>query len=396
MTSPLSTSGRAAYERVQRAFAQHFGGEPTLAVRGHGRINIIGEHTDYNLGFVLPGAIDKSIYFLARPNERPEIRLQALDIERSGRIALDTAIERSDELWRDYLAGICLQFRERGYELPGLDIAFGGDLPVGSGMSSSAALECGMATLLNELTGAGLSGPEIAQLAKKSSNTFLEIPCGIMDQFASMMGQDSGVILLDCRSLEYEPVPVAMGDYEWVLINSNVSHELGDSAYGQRVRECAEGVDILQRKYPEVKSLRDATPALVEELREAMPENVYLRCHYVTSEGVRTQRAVAALRAGDHVTMGELLLQTHAGLRDEYEVSCPEVDFLVDRAIANPHVTGARIMGGGFGGCTINLVHREAAETFGQETLAAYAERFGRQGELYRVRLTAGTSVFSL
>lgn len=393
--TPLSTSGRATFERVKQAFATHFGGEPTIAVRGHGRINIIGEHTDYNLGYVLPGAIDKSIYFVARPNGLREIRLQALDIQRSGSIDLDR-IERSDQLWRDYLAGICLQFNERGIELPGLDVAFGGDLPVGSGMSSSAALECGMATLLNHVTGAGISGPDIAQLAKKSSNTFLEIPCGIMDQFASMMGQASGVILLDCRSLEYEPVPVAMGDYEWLLINSNVSHELGESAYAERVRECAEGLTILQRKYPEVKSLRDATPALVEELRTAMPENVYRRCRYVTSEDVRTQRAVGALRSGDQAMMGELLLQTHAGLRDDYEVSCPEIDFLVDRAIADQRVSGARIMGGGFGGCTLNLVHRDATEDFGQQTLAAYAERFGRDGEMYRVRLTEGTSVISI
>ena len=388
-------SGRAAFERVKQAFTAHYGGKPTVAVRGHGRINIIGEHTDYNLGLVLPGAIDKSIYFVARPNERREIRLQALDIQRSGSIDLNR-VERSDQLWRDYLAGICRQFQERGIELPGLDIAFGGDLPVGSGMSSSAALECGIATLLNHLTGAGLTGPDIAQLAKKSSNTFLEIPCGIMDQFASMMGQASGVILLDCRSLEYESVPVAMGDYEWLLLNSNVSHELGDSAYAERVRECAQGVEILQRKYPEVHSLRDATPALVEELRTAMPVNVYRRCHYVTSEGVRTQRAVTALRAGDHATMGELLLQTHAGLRDDYEVSCAEIDFLVERAMADAHVLGARIMGGGFGGCTLNLVHRDATEAFGQRTLAAYAERFGREGALYQVRLTEGTSVIPL
>jgi galactokinase len=266
----LSTTGRAALDRVSRAFTQHFGGSPTLAVRGHGRINIIGEHLDYNLGFVLPGAIDKSIFFLARPNDRNEIRFQALDIERSGTIDLDR-VDRSGTLWLDYLAGICRQFIDLGFSPPGLDIAFGGDLPVGSGMSSSAGLECGMATLLNHLTGAGLTGPQIAQLAKKSSNTFLGIPCGIMDQFASMMGQASSVILLDCRTLDFETVPVAMGDYEWLLINSKVSHELGDSAYPVRVRECAEGVAILQQKYPAVKSLRDATSAQVEELRSVLP-----------------------------------------------------------------------------------------------------------------------------
>lgn len=391
MDTPSAT-GRAAQDRVARAFTEHYGGEPAHGVRGHGRINIIGEHLDYNLGYVLPGAIDKSIYFLARPNGTRTIRLQALDIGRSGQIDLDR-IERSDTLWVDYLAGICRQFADLGHELPGLDIAFGGDLPVGSGMSSSAALECGMATLLNHLTEAGLSGTDIARLAKKSSNTFLNIPCGIMDQFASMMGRDSSVILLDCRSLDYETVPVAMGEYEWLLLNSNVSHELGDSAYAERVRECAQGVEILQRKYPEVKSLRDATPALVEELRSAMPVNVYRRCHYVTEEVLRTQRAVLALRAGDHATMGELLLQTHAGLRDDYAVSCPEVDWLVERAAADARVAGARIMGGGFGGCSLNLVHREAIADFAEQTLAAYAERFGRAGAKYRVRLTEGTSV---
>jgi galactokinase len=214
-----------------------------------------------------------------------------------------------------------------------------------------------------------------------------------MDQFASMMGQPSSVILLDCRSLDYETVPVQMGDYEWLLLNSNVSHELGDSAYGTRVAECAQGVEILQRKYPEIKSLRDATPALVEELRSAMPVHVYQRCHYVAEEIVRTQRAVVALRAGDHETMGKLLLQTHAGLRDEYEVSCAEVDWLVERAAADARVAGARIMGGGFGGCSLNLVHRDAVTAFAERTLAAYAERFGRQGAAYRVRLTEGTSV---
>lgn len=376
---------------VLAAFQRETGRTPDLKVDARGRINIIGEHTDYNDGFVLPGAVDKSIFFAAGRNNVGKVRFWALDLNEYAEMDV-AAIRPTDKLWVNYVAGIADQFRQRGHELPGFDLVFGGNLPKGSGMSSSAALETGTALVVNELTGAGLSKPELARLAQRSSHQFVGIPCGIMDQFASLMGEDDAVILLDCRSLDYEVVSSQAGEYEWILINTKVSHELASSEYPTRVAECREGVRILQQYDPSIRALRDVEPALVKAHREEMGEEVFARCLFVTEEKDRTHRAVDCLRQGRWAELGELLFATHAGLRDLYAVSCPELDFLVQKAVSAPGVAGARLMGGGFGGCTINLVHRDHKEAFVSAALRDYETRFGVAAEAYPVHLVQGTS----
>ncbi|MEO0723333.1 MAG: galactokinase [Bacteroidota bacterium] len=379
---------------VQQQFTNTFGYAPALLVRAPGRINIIGEHTDYNLGLVLPGAIDRELYFAVGENQDQLLRFRALDISASADVQL-TDLRPSGKLWLDYLLGIAQQFVQEGYDLRGLDIVFGGNLPVGAGVSSSAALECGMASVWNELLNAGKSKTELAQLAQRSSHEFVGIPCGIMDQFASLQGVEGHAILLDCRDLSFHKVPVAVDGCEWVLLNSKVSHSLAESAYVDRVEECNAGVAVLQQYYPEVQSLRDVSPPMVEELKSVIPEVVYRRCRYVVGEHARTLAMIEMLKAGKAQQVGMLLNLTQLGLAQDYEVSCPEIDFLFAQAYRYPGVYGARIMGGGFGGCTLNLVQSAHRADFVSTALAAYKEEFGVQGEELVVGLVDGVSIFT-
>jgi galactokinase len=377
---------------VANQFAQRTGHPPTLKVRAPGRINIIGEHTDYNQGLVLPGAIDKSLFFAVRPNGTTQLRCWALDIDAYAEADLG-AIVAGDQLWFNYLLGIADQFQQRGHVLPGLDVVFGGDLPVGAGVSSSAALECGMAMTWNTLLQAGLDGPQLAQLAQRSSHQFIGIPCGIMDQFASLNGQQDAAILLDCQDLSFRAIPVAVAGCEWVLLNSKVSHNLADSAYPERVRECQEGLAILQKHLPAITALRDVTPAQLAGLEAELPAQIYRRCRYIIGEHYRTLMMIDALQAGDTEKIGMLLYHTHIGLSEDYEVSCPEIECLFGAALQHPGVHGARLMGGGFGGCTLNLVQSSAREAFVAEALAAYEAAFGIRGDYLPVRLVRGVEV---
>lgn len=377
---------------VRQQFSELFGYAPVLVIRAPGRINIIGEHTDYNQGLVLPGAIDRALYFAVGRNDHDLLRFRALDIDAQMDVPL-ASIQPTNELWANYLLGIAQQFVAEDFPLSGLDIVIGGNLPVGAGVSSSAALECGMATAWNEILQAGKSRTELAQLAQRSSHQFVGIPCGIMDQFASLQGVANHAILLDCRDLSFQKVPVAVDGCEWVLLNSKVSHSLADSAYPKRVAECAEGVEILQQHYPGIQSLRDATPPQVEELRALFPEVVYRRCRYVVGEHFRTLMMIKALEAGNATQVGQLLNLTQLGLAQDYEVSCPEIDFLFTQAYRHPGVYGARIMGGGFGGCTLNLVREDQRTDFVQSSLSAYEKEFGITGEELVVRLVDGVSI---
>ncbi|WP_116124307.1 galactokinase [Lewinella sp. IMCC34183] len=355
-----------------------------------GRVNLIGEHVDYTGGLVLPAAIDYSIYFLARPLDEPVWKLHAADLDAAASVALPLD-GRTGELWVDYLAGVGTQFQDQGHFLPGLEIVFGGDLPRGSGLSSSAALEGGMAFLLNELLTAALSRPELAALCQRSSNTFLGIPSGVMDQFASLNGSADGPIVLNCETLTSEPVKNEIHGYTWLLANSKVTHDLSDGAYGERVKECQRALEYIQRTYPRVLHLSATLPDQLRRVIEEMDEVAALRATYVVEENTRVRRAVNALEAGSPTEMGELLNRSHAGLRDQYAVTCPETDFLQERSIASDGVAGARQMGGGFGGCTINLVRDDAVEALKNTLTAAYQEAYGRTPEFYPVHITAGT-----
>ena len=381
------------FDTVNSLFVQRFGRTPIYEIRACGRINIIGEHTDYNLGYVLPAAIDKYIYFVGAPNGLDHCRVYAADIDEYDTIPLAPPLQKSNRLWINYLTGILDQYQQQGAQLKGLDVVFGGNLPLGSGMSSSAALETGFATLAKTAYGIEIEKPEIARLAQRSSHQFVGVPCGIMDQFASLMGREKHLVLLDCRSLTYEYIPCDLGNYEIVLINSKVSHNLSDSAYEARVEECAKGVEVLQKIYPEVKSLRDASQEMVKTQEEALGPIVYRRCLYVTTENERLLQVCDALRNGRVEEVGPLLFETHAGLRDLYEVSCEEVDFLVDFAKEHPGVIGSRIMGGGFGGCSINLVDKSQSQAFIDSIQAAYLIAHGRSAEAYQVDIVDGTDL---
>ncbi|MEL6276851.1 MAG: galactokinase [Bacteroidota bacterium] len=361
-------------------------------VRSPGRINIIGEHIDYNGGLVLPAAIDKAIYFAVRRRADQLLVLHALDINERATVQLPQNT-KTGNLWVDYLLGIAEQYRLQGHQIPGLDIVFGGNLPRGAGVSSSAAMEGGMAFISNKITKAGFSRSELAQICHQSSNVFLGIPSGIMDQFASLNGKADHAILLDCNSLEHEFIPAQLPGYKLLLVNSLVTHQLGDSEYPVRVKECQEGLAALQVLFPELKTLAEATPKQVEAIRPQVSDTIYRRCHYVSQESIRIQRAVVALRAGDALSLGEEMNATHAGLRDDYEVSCAEIDFLQAFAQAYPDVAGSRIMGGGFGGCTINLIKEAAIPAFKTAIATAYRTAENIEPGFYEVHIQDGTQL---
>ena len=359
-------------------------------LRSPGRVNLIGEHVDYTGGLVLPAAINFAIYFAARPLDTPEWRLHAVDLGETYTLPLPIR-GRTGTLWVDYLAGIGVQFQDRGHYLPGLEVAFGGDLPRGSGMSSSAALEGGIAFLMNHMLQAGYSRPALAALCKRSSNTFLGIPSGIMDQFASLNGSGTGPIILNCQTLSSEPVKNAISDHGFMLVNSLVSHDLSSGAYADRVAECRRALEVIQESYPRVTHLSATLPDQLQSVSDRMDDLTRRRATFVVEENRRVSRAVLALEGGSAVEMGRLLNETHAGLRDQYEVSCAEIDFLQSVAAGLPGVAGARIMGGGFGGCIICLVHADQTESFQTAISAAYEAEYGLVPECYPVVLRAGT-----
>ncbi|MBC6996062.1 galactokinase [Neolewinella lacunae] len=358
-----------------------------------GRINLIGEHTDYTGGYVMPAAIDKGIYFYARPIAEPVLRLYAADLQENA--VLDLPVRgKSGQLWADYLAGIVDQFQQLGYVVPGLEIIFGGDVPRGSGMSSSAALEGGMAFLLNAVVEAELSRPALAQLAQRSSNTFIGVPTGIMDQFASLNGSAQGPILLQCATLDFHPINATLPGYSWLLVNSLVTHELGSSQYPIRVAECARALAALQSIYPGLDNLSAATLPQLDAVADTLDAVAFRRAYYVISENARVHRMAQALAEGEVARAGTLLNATHAGLRDDYAVSCEEIDFLHYQAtevFQGGHVAGARIMGGGFGGCTINLVRTSDVPALQAFLAEAYQDAYHITPEFYPVQIGPGT-----
>lgn len=321
-----------------------------------------------------------------------QLVLRALDLDEAATVALPCS-EKTTNLWVNYLVGIADQYRQRGIELPGMDLVFGGDLPSGAGVSSSAALEGGMAFICNEISGAGFSRPELAVICKASSNNFMGIPSGIMDQFASLNGEKDRAILLDCDTLDFELVEAELPGYQFLLVNSMVTHELASSEYPLRVAECQEALVVLQQYEPELRALCHANPAAVEAVRSNMREVVYRRARFATTEMNRIRQAVISLKAGDAVAVGKEMNATHAGLRDDYEVSCEEVDFLQVFAENYPGVAGSRIMGGGFGGCTINLIKAERVAGFTKDIAAAYRTAIGQEPSFYEVPLSMGTEI---
>ena len=364
-----------------------------LLVRSPGRVNLIGEHTDYNEGFVMPASIEKEIRLGIAKNNLSEIHIFSLDYQQSIVVKLAELSPLEENSWANFILGIVTELQVLGHTLEGFNCVFEGDIPLGAGLSSSAALECATVFALNELFNLGLDRMTMVKVAQKAENNFVGVKCGIMDQFASMFGQANQVIQLDCRSLDYQYSPLQLNDYKIVLLDTQVKHSLADSAYNTRRSECEAGVSFLQKHHPEIKSLRDASPELLEKYKDQMDPVVYQRCHYVVSENQRVRRTSDALKQGNLKEVGDQMYASHQGLQHEYEVSCKELDFLVEKAKTFDAVLGARMMGGGFGGCTINLVAENEVANYIEQMTTSYKSELNQELKAYVCNLGQGTGL---
>jgi galactokinase len=378
-------------EKVVSAFHQTFKSEPSFTILSPGRINIIGEHVDYNDGFVLPAAIDKYVCFAIAESGTSQCTLVALDLNKKYTFDLNTDLAPVEEMWVNYILGVVAPLKN---QLKGFNITFSSTIPMGSGLSSSAAVECGAAFALNTLFDLGLSKEQVAKLGQQAEHSFVGVKCGIMDQFASVFGKANQVIKLDCKTLAYEYYSADLGDYCLVLLDSKVKHTHLTSGYNTRREEVEAGLQIIKNAFPEVNTYRDCTLKQVEEVKDGLDEIRYKRCSYVVKEINRVSEAVKALISNDFETLGKLMNATHEGLSEDYEVSCEELDFLVAQAQNMPGVLGARMMGGGFGGCTLNLVKKSALLKLEDEIQLAYKERFGIDLEVYKIAISEGTHLY--
>lgn len=365
--------------------------DDSIVVRSPGRINLIGEHTDYNEGFVLPAAIDKAVYIIIEKKPGTRLYLHSVDFNESFEIDISD-IKPVLGHWSTYILGVVDQFIQKGQIVPGFKLNIYGDVPLGAGLSSSAAVECAVAFALNELLQSGLSRRELALMAQAAEHRYAGVKCGIMDQFASLFGKKNHVIRLDCRSLEYEYFPLELGQYAILLFDTMVKHSLASSEYNIRRSQCEEGVMQIRQNYPSVHSLRDATMEMVNECISEF-ETARRRCKYVVEEIDRLQKGCKDLQAGDPIAFGRKMFATHDGLSKEYEVSCKELDYLVDSVRNNPAVIGARMMGGGFGGCTINIIVKEKVEEILAKLSVDYKKDMGKDLKHYLVNIEDGTSL---
>jgi galactokinase len=378
---------------VIRKFRELYSGEP-LVIRAPGRINLIGEHTDYNDGFVMPAAINYGTFFALAPATDNRTEIFALKYNESGEVRLDQDIQPvTDQVWMNYLLGVIHQLKQQGHKLKPFKCVVGGNIPVGSGLSSSASLECGFAFALNELNHLSIDKQKLIAMAQWSEHNFVGVKCGIMDQFASMMGRKGNVILLDCRSLEYSYSPLTLSGHSLVLCDTKVKHALVTSDYNTRRQECERGIRVLQKHYPNVKSLRDVNELMLRNHEHEFEGKEFNRCLYVVREIERVQAANQYLQINNLKGFGEKMFETHSGLSEMYEVSCEELDFFVAIAREHPGVIGARMMGGGFGGCTINIVKTDAVEDFVSTLTKSYRTSLGLEAEIYRVTVEDGVSI---
>lgn len=380
-------------KNTSRFFQETFGTTAEKTVLSPGRINIIGEHIDYNDGYVLPAAIDKIICFAFEKNNSNQSRVIAIDLNDEFEINLADPIELTDNMWTNYLRGVLKQLKLKGFKVEGFNCVFSSTIPVGSGLSSSAALECGFLFGLNELFNLNIKPVDIA-LMGQSAEHWVGINCGIMDQFSSVMGLENKVIKIDCRTLEYEYHNADFNDYSLILFDSNVKHTLMTSAYNERREQCEEGIAVVTNNFPEITSFRNCTEQHIIELKDVMSAAVYKRSLYVVKEINRVILACDALDKGDIETLGKLMFETHEGLSTDYEVSCAELDMIVDTLKKEEAVIGSRLMGGGFGGCTINLIKKGHEDRIKKQLSALYFETFGIELKIYDVKIGNGTSLY--
>lgn len=362
----------------------------SITVKAPGRINLIGEHTDYNNGFVLPAAIQKAATAIITKRSDNQVHLTAQDLNDTIVVTL-TQLQVCEKQWANYIIGVIAQFAKKYEFTSGFDITLTSNVPVGAGLSSSAAIECAIAFGLNELFALGIDKMELAFMAQKAEHEYAGVQCGIMDQFASLFGKKDHVVLLDCQTMAYQYFPLSLKDYSIVLFDTGVKHALASSEYNTRRKECEEGIQLIQKKYPQVISLRDVTIQMLTECVDKVTSPiVFNRCQYVIEEIERTQAATQDLMKQDLKAFGEKMFFTHKGLSEFYEVSCPELDVLVHSVKNNPNVLGARMMGGGFGGCTINIVKSSEATQLIETLTTIYQNQTGKDLQHYIVSIEDG------
>jgi galactokinase len=381
-------------KNIEDKFIQIFHQNPALLVRSSGRINLIGEHTDYNGGFVLPAAIDKAVFLAISARTDKFCHFFAYDLNEHFTTHLDHLQKTNVHTWANYLMGVLtvIQKTAKNSELlRGVNIVFGADLPSGGGLSSSAAIENSVGFGMNELFNLGFSRLDLVHISQQAENEFVGIKCGIMDMFASMMGIENQVVMIDCNDLSYQYFPIDAPHLRFVLCDTTVKHTLVNSEYNTRRAECEEGVKYLQQFDPSIKLLRDVSTTFLETHKKALRPIIYNRCKYIVEEILRVRKACESLQNQDFTLLGKLMYETHEGLSKDYEVSCPELDFLVAQARVTEGVLGARMMGGGFGGCTINLVKTENITSFIEKISIAYQNNFCKKMLYYIVKASNGT-----
>jgi len=379
-------------KELKQEFIARYGKEPWM-IAAPGRVNLIGEHTDYNEGFVLPGAVDKKIYIAIAPNGTDTVNVYAKQFSESHSFNID--VKEPSTGWVNYLLGVTFFIQRIGTKIKGVDVMVDGDIPVGAGMSSSAALCSAYGFALNELFNLGYTRMELAVIGQQTEHQFAGVKCGIMDQFASLHGKAGHIMKLDCRSLEYEYIPFEFPDYSIVLVNTMVSHSLAGTEYNIRRQQCEEGVAILKKHFPGIKSLRDVSYEQLAARWQEVPPVIFDRCSYVVNENQRLLAGCEALKQGDLNGFGIMMYATHKGLSKRYAVSCKELDFLVDQSRNYKEVVGSRMMGGGFGGCTINIIENSGVENFATGISKAYQEQFSTIPEIYRTRIEKGAEILS-
>ncbi|WP_299057252.1 galactokinase [uncultured Polaribacter sp.] len=372
-------------KEVKKSFKSHFKTKP-LIIFSPGRINLIGEHTDYNEGLVFPAAINKGIVFAIQKNNSKKSNIYALNKEEMHKFSLNAITPFKKASWQNYILGVVAEIQKKGIVLENFNAVFAGNIPSGAGMSSSAALENSVVFGLNSLFELGFSKKEMILISQNAEHNYAGVKCGIMDQYASMFGKKQSALLLDCRTIKSNTFKIDFKDYKLLLINTNVKHELSESAYNDR-REVCEKVSRLLK----INALRDATKADLDFIKSNISEEDYQKCLYIIQENERVHLFSKAIKDNNNAALGKYLYQSHNGLSKQYKVSCKELDFLVDSTKENPNILGARMMGGGFGGCTINLILKSEVKKFKKEISKLYQKEFNKECSIYSVKLSKGT-----
>lgn len=377
---------------IKADFFSRFGSNGII-VKAPGRVNLIGEHTDYNQGFVLPGSIGKYITVEIKRNNLDKCRVYSLNYNEEFSFKPGGGISKDYPHWAKYVAGVIIELIKDGYHVKPFDAVFSGDIPLGAGLSSSAALESAFAFALNHIFDFRIDRRNLALIGQRAENNHAGVQCGIMDQFTSLLGEEKTLLKLDCRSLEFERIPFHPENTIIVLADTMVKHNLASSEYNIRRKQCNTGVEAIQKIHKNINSLRDVHPDMLLEVKSKIESKIFDRCKYVVDEIIRLNQACEALKIDDYKTFGIKMYETHKGLSKLYEVSCKELDFLVEASTTATGVHGARMMGGGFGGCTINLVTKTQSDVFIEKVGEMFKCKFGHLPNFYKVEISKGTHV---